>query len=395
MTKMKTPALSTVVRALAILAASISSCDAQTRRFPAGDTVQYMNPPSIFDTITPYTGVKSDDLVPPANNGTYLLPVNLGNYRGYVLVPPEAYSFTIWGHLFRSIAGSVGQTDLTISPNIEGDTPMNLATLACTPIGSGNKCVSSGSIVESIGLPVPLPNVVDANGNNAVVGLTMGGNTILGGAAWIRLSSFTVPPSYVLPSVWPAKNVSNSMLSLYFGADGFSDSSSSSRTVTAVNSSIQPDGGANFNGLNTLLSFDGGSTVLSGDFKITVTMAGLSNALQGGSQQRLVSYGGPGSPAIGIDQVGGGAILLNEQVAILKTCGNSLVSGYRTTIEWRRVSGVNTCTVNDQQDGPTFNDNTAWVISSSSEIGRLNGHPGLGQFTGEIYNIRILNGIGF
>jgi hypothetical protein len=132
---------------------------------------------------------------------------------------------------------------------------------------------------------------------------------------------------------------------------------------------------------------------LSGDFTIETTMSGLSKALQGGSQQRILSLGGPGSPAIGIDQTGGGAILINESTAIMHTGGNSLINGVQTNIKWRRASGVNTLIVNGQQDGQPFTDNTAWVLSSNAEIGRLNGNPGVGQFTGEIYFINIVNGV--
>jgi hypothetical protein len=380
----------------AVMASPYLIRTAEATIIQSGNRIYYSTPPTLLDTVDPYTGVKTADLFVP--NGTYQQSVNLSNFQGMSLVPQEAENIKVWCHLFRNIAGSVGQTDASLSLEIPGyigsESLINLATAACTPIGSGAQCTSPGALVESIGLEVEYPNIVEADGNWGRFTWSIGGNTVVGSASWLRLTSFTVPNGYTLPSVWPAQNAGPSSLAMYFGASGFADASPFARAVTPYNSSIQPDGGANFNGLNTYLTFNCSGVTLSGDFTIEVTMSGSSKALQGGSQQRILSLGnGAGSPAIGIDQVGGGAILVNESTAVLKTGGNSLINGVKTNVKWRRASGINTLIVNGQQDGQPFTDNTAWALSSTAEIGRLNGNPGVGQFTGEIYFISIVSGV--
>jgi hypothetical protein len=363
-----------------------------------GNRYFFCTPPYILDTIDPYAGVKSADLA--SSNGTCRNSVNLSNFQGMSLVPPEATTIRAWCHLFRAVASPVtstdtgGNLDITMSlslPTVNGEVPKNFATGAVTTQSAGQP-FPPGTLVESLGEEIEFPNIAETNGNYGRFTWSMGGNTILGAAAMLRVTSFEVPPGYTLPALWPAKNVVHSSIAMYFGPDGFLDSSPAARTVTTHNSSVQPDGGANFNGLNTHLSFDGHDITLSSDFTIEVTMKGSTNALQGGSQQRILSLGGVGSPAIGIDQIGGGAILLNELVGIIKTGGNSLISGFPTNIKWTRESGVNTLIVNGQRDGQPFTDTTAWVLSSSAEVGRLNGHSTMGYFTGEVYFVSIVNG---
>ncbi len=376
----------------------------------SGNRVYYMTPLYVLDTITPEAGVKSADLASP--NGTYRQRLNLSNLRGMRLIPPEAESVTLWCQLFRDYAGSVGETDATMGLSIGSETLKSFATAACTPVGVGARCVSPSSIVESLGTDIEFPNIVDADGANACIDWSIGGNTVLKCAAMIQLMSFTVPSSYTLPAVWPARNASSDALAMYFGSDGFADSSSASRTITAHNCSIQsgsttrwanpqssPDalmyqdtgGGAIFNGSSSYLNFDGHDITLSGDFTIQVVMSGSTNALQGGCQQRILCLGGAGSPAIAIDPSGGGAMLINEDTSALAIGGNSIVTGYKTSVEWSRRAGVNTFRVNGQQDGQPFTNNTAWVIGSSAQIGRH--YSGVGYFNGKIHLVKVTNGI--
>jgi hypothetical protein len=80
-----------------------------------------------------------------------------------------------------------------------------------------------------------------------------------------------------------------------------------------------------------------------------VTIAATTNTLQGGSQQRILSFGSTGhSIGIAIDNAAGGAMLLNESSSVLKTGGNSIITGFPTTIKWTRCSGVNTLIINGQ-----------------------------------------------
>ncbi len=358
----------------------------------AGNRYFFSTPPILLDTIDPYTGVKSADLAVP--NGTYNQSVNLSNFQGMSLVPPQAITIRAWCHLFRVISGSIGQTDASISLEIPGyigsESLKNFATAAYTPTGTNYG--PPGALVESIGEEIEYPNITEADGNWGRFSWSIGGNTVVGAASWLRLMSFEVPSGYVLPAVWPAKNAGLSSLALYFGADGFADSSPSARTITSFNSSVQPDGNANFNGLNTHLSFDGSNITLSGDFTIEVTMIGSTNTLMGGTQQRILSFGTGGSPAIAIDENGVGALLLNEEVSVLHTGGNSIITTHPTNIKWRRQGGANTLIVNGQQDGQPFNDTTSWTISQTAEIGRLNG-TNAGYFTGEISFVCITNGL--
>jgi hypothetical protein len=75
----------------------------------------------------------------------------------------------------------------------------------------------------------------------------------------------------------------------------------------------------------------------------------------------------------------------------LKTGAVPITTGGQTTIKWSRASGVNALFINGQQDGASFTDTTAWTATVESEIGRLNGQD-IGYFSGEIYNINIVNG---
>ena len=366
----------------------------------ADNTYFFSTPPTLLDTIDPYAGVKSADLM--TSTGTYPQRVNLSSFQGMSLIPSEATKIKVWCHLFRAIPDVNGNVDVSCSLEIPGyvgsESLMNFATAAFSgiPPGSppGTRMFPPGSLVESIGQVIEFPNVVAADGTWGSFYWMNGGNTVLGSAAWLRLLSFDVPDSYTLPSTWPAQNPGGS-LAMYFGSSGYADSSSDAHAVTAHNSTIQMDGGALFNGTSSYLSFDGSdsSLNLSGDFTIEVTMSGTSKALEGGSQQRLLSFGNTGhSIGIGIDNVAGGAILLNESNSVLKTGSNSVVTGNPTSIKWIRSGGVNTLIINGQQDGPVFTDATSWTATMDSEIGRLGGN-GVGYFAGEIYNINIVNGI--
>jgi hypothetical protein len=114
--------------------------------------------------------------------------------------------------------------------------------------------------------------------------------------------------------------------------------------------------------------------------------------VQGGCQQRILSFGGAGSPAIAIDPSGGGAMLISEASSALRIGGNSIISGYKTDVQWRRIGGVNTLHVNGQQDGQPFTDTTAWVISSAAEVGRYN-QGSVGYFSGKVHFLGITNGL--
>jgi hypothetical protein len=393
--------------ASAILAAPYLIRPAAASIHQSGNMIYFMTPLYLLDTIVPEAGVKSADLASP--NGTYPQRVNLSNFRGMRLVPPEAENVKVTCQLFRDYAGSVGQTDATLGIQVESEYPASFATAACTPVGSGSVCYSAGSIVESLGSDVEFPNVMDVDGSNACFNWSIGGNTVLKCAARLQILGFTVPYGYILPSVWPERNTASSSLAMYFGTDFFADSSPAAHSVTAHNVSIQSGsttqwatpqspsdailstdtgGGAVFDGSTSYLSLDGsGIGPLSGNFAIQVTISATSKAVQGNCQQRILCLGGAGSPAIAIDPSGGGAMLISEDSSALAIGGNSVITGGKTIIEWERVGGVNILRVNGQQDGPQFIDNTAWVLSSDAEIGRH--HSGVGYFSGKIHFIGI------
>lgn len=366
----------------------------------AGQTCFLSSPIAIVDTIVPYAGVKSADLMTGSTIWNNPQRVNLGNLNGTSLIPSAATKFKVGCHLFRAIPDANGNVDVSCVAYLPGLTAFpgisNFATAAFSGATAPAKMFPPGSLVESVGQILEFPNITDASGNWGGFYWQMGGNTILGSAVWLELVSFDVPSGYTLPSVWPAQNPGGS-LAMYLGTSAYADSSSAAHSVTAHNSTIQADGGASFNGSSSYLSFNGSDSSLSftGDFTVEVTIAGTSKAMEGGSQQRILSFGAPGGGGIGIgiDQIGGGAILLNEFTSVFKTGGNSVVTGIPTTIKWTRESGVNKLSINGQQDGPTFTDTTSWMASSSAEIGRLNGQAAVGHFTGEIYNINIVNGL--
>lgn len=363
----------------------------------AGNTYIFSSPLSLVDTISPYAGVKTTDLTSDGL-GNYPQRIDLSNMAGYNLVPSAATKFKIGCHLFRAIPDVNGNVDISCCAAMDGfggtQNISNFATGAFSGAPAGIHMFPPGSLVESLGQPIEFPNVARSDGTWGSFYWQMRGNTPIGSAVWLELVSFDVAAGYTLPSTWPAQNPGGS-LAMYFGASGYFDSSTASHPITVHNSTIQPDGGAAFNGTSSYLSFNGSdsSLNLSGDFTIEITMSGTSQALEGGSQQRLLSFGNTGhSIGIAIDNVAGGAMLLNESNSVLKIGGNSIVTGLPTTIKWTRASGINTLIINGQQDGVTFTDGTSWTATSESEIGRLNSNT-IGYFSGEIYNINIVNGV--
>jgi hypothetical protein len=353
---------------------------------PTPDLVNLFSP--LANTNPTATGLMSADLTPDGL-GNYSQRVNLGNLRGNSLIPSVATAFRVACQLFRvPVPSNAGGVDASLLAMLD-------PTAFGLPAFSVQAKASSGPWVEDVCRIIEFPNYTDSKGRDRCFYWQVRGQTPLHAIPWLQLVSYDVPDSYVTPTVWPVRNPGPSSLMLYFGTDGYTDASPFARTVTAHNSSIQGDNSAAFNGTSSYLSFAGSDSGfdLSGDFTIEMTIA-TNTRSNGGVQIRILSLGASGlpAPAIGIDPSTGAIQLYNEYTAQIYQGGVNICTGVYTTIKWCRESGVNTLSVNGQQDGQPFTNTTSWHASATAEIGRLNGQN-VGMFTGNMLDLNIVKGV--
>lgn len=372
-----------------------------------GCTVFFSTPPIIVQGIVPSLGAKTADLL--AFNSTHPQRVNLSFLGGecYVPDPTKCESFVVQAHLFRAVADVNGITDCNCSIELLQFAGTQAIGNTGTAAFSNGHCFPTGALVESVGVPIEVPNILEADGTWGNFCWQMSGNTVLGSAVWLELVRVKLVPGYTLPSPYPAKVPAATCLAMYFGA-GYTDVSPSAHTITATGMTsttesgkllydgggstyLNFDGSAVFNGSSSYLSLNASDIILSGDFTIEIAFSTTHRAAQGNCAQRLLSFGNA-SIAVGIDQTSGAVALFRENVATLYTGGNAIDSGYVMTAKWRRASGVNTLIVNGQQDGPSFNDATIWTLGSDSMIGRYCGSA-VGFYTGKIHSLSIVNGL--
>jgi hypothetical protein len=366
--------------------------------------------PYVYDTITNQANrVQSQHIETPDGLGTFAERINLSDYNGSPLIPQEALSFTVACHLYRGVADSNGNADVSFvsflpgyqnimygqPPGVYGADFNTFGTAAMSGANPGQQPVGDGTLVESLGREAAFPNVTEGN-DWGVFYVRHRGITLLGAGAILRLTSFEIPANYTLPDPWPAAPAPPpppaASLELDF-AGNLNDASPNDHAITGNNISFD-NGSAVFDGSSSYLSFDGAhsSLTLDGDFTIEMQITTTVKTLQNGSQRRLLSFGS-GNTRIGIyiDHNTGAIGLLREYIALLHGGAANVTTGNPITIKWTRVGGVNRLYINGQQDGASFNDATVWIGAAPCEIGRLNG-SGQGYFSGKIGSLKVTKG---
>jgi|GEM_PF-6077946 len=362
-----------------------------------GKTIYFSQAQGIVNTLQPWRGVTSGDLTADGL-GNYPQRVNLSNRGGYSWIPQEATKFRVSCNLFRGVTGAAGVVDVSLLAELPGYEGVEIFDTFGTEAFSNGAMFPPGSLPESKGTPPEFPNMVLSDGSWGNFFWQMRGNFangLQGSAAILQLLSFDVPSSYVLPPSWPVKRTDQAAFLMYFG-NNLNDSSVAARSVAAAGgAALQPDGSCLFNGSSGYLTFNGGDAAMAmpGDFTVEGTVSTNDKSMQGGTQRRIISFGGGigggYTLGIGIDPTSGGLIILREKVSQIFGGNAPINTNSRATFKLRRKSGICTLMVNEQQDGQPFADSTVWAAPSVAEIGRLNG--GAGYFNGSIYNLQISN----
>jgi hypothetical protein len=359
-------------------------------------TVYFSQAQGLINTLQPWRGVTSYDLTSDGL-GSYPQRINLSNRGGYSLIPQEATKFRVSCNLLRSVTGSAGVVDVSLLASLPGFEGTEIIDTFGTEAFSNGVMFPVASLPESVGKTIEFPNMVLSDGSWGNFFWQMRGNFsngLNGAGVILQLLSYDVPSSSALPSSWPVKCTGQSAFLMYFGSN-LNDSSSTGRTVTAMGAAaLQSDGGCLFNGSSGYLTFNGSDSAMAmpGDFTVEGKVSTTDKSMHGGTQRRIISFGGGVgyTLGIGIDPTSGALIILREQISQIFGGHAPINTGVPMTFKLRRKSGVCTLHVNEQQDGQPFTDTTSWAAPATAEIGRLNG--GAGNFNGSIYNINIVNG---
>lgn len=123
------------------------------------------------------------------------------------LVPRKAEWFRVVCALYRGVADAFGNTDVSGICRLPGSTAgPNFAVFGSAVLSGNTPSVPAGTLVESLGATVEIPNVFEGV-DWAVFYWLHVGNTMPGAQITLQLASYKLAPTYV----WPPRPLKNAV----------------------------------------------------------------------------------------------------------------------------------------------------------------------------------------